>query len=85
MHAILGGSWRGKYLLTTNKLWSYCKKTSQDASDARYGAVSVDYTAYDIARASSEVWLGEDYTPEKFISIMDLPPLGQIMKSKRTL
>ena len=39
-----------------------------------------DLTAYDFARASAEVWWDEDRTPEKYISIMEFSPLGQINK-----
>ena len=41
-----------------------------------------DLAAYDFARASAEVWWGEDRTPGKYISIMDLSPLGQTNKTK---
>ena len=37
-----------------------------------------DLTAYDFARVSAEGWWGENPTPEKYFSIMDLSPLEQI-------
>ena len=44
-----------------------------------------DLSAYYFARASAEMWRGEDPTPEKYISIMDFPPLGQINKPNTKL
>ena len=40
------------------------------------------FTAYDFAKDPAEVWWGEDPTPEKYITIMDLSPIEQINKSK---
>ena len=41
-----------------------------------------DLTAYGSVTASAEVWWGGDHTPEKYITIMELSPLEQIIKSK---
>ena len=65
-------------------MWNYSKKTSHDASDARYEALSVgpQMTVNDFARASVEVGWVEEPTPERYINIMDFSPLGQINTSK---
>ena len=55
------------------------KKTSQETSDARYEAV---FFRSSLHMTLSEPQRGEDPTPEKYISIVDLSPLGQISQSK---
>ena len=54
------------------------KKTSQDASDARYGAVFFRSSRMTLP----EPQRGEDPTPEKYISIMDLSPVGKIFNDQ---
>ena len=55
------------------------KKTSQDASDTRYGAV---FFRTSLHMTLPEPQRGEDPTPEKYICIIDSSLLGQIVRSK---
>ena len=50
----------------------FCEKTSQDASDARHGAV---FFRTSLHMTLPEPQRGEDPTPEKYISIFYLMPV----------